>query len=86
MDTFLAPSRSSQAAPTADGWLVIYKTRKRFSVVPPYAYDYEPSYFDDKDSAEGFYSEIVKGEYQGREAVAIVPCVRGLPIGAEIVR
>lgn len=86
MDTFIAPSRSAQAAPTADGYWVIYRSRSRWSVLPPYKYDYSAEHFDDKDEAERFHGHMVTGEYQGREAVAMVPCMRGLPIGAEIVR
>ncbi len=69
---------------TADGFLVISRTRIRKSVVPPYRYDYHYDHFDGESDATEMYGEIERGEYSdSREPVAIVPCRKGVPLGAK---
>jgi hypothetical protein len=69
---------------TADGWLVVSRSRKPKSVTPPYRYDYSYDHFDLQDDAMEFYGEIEQGEYgRSREVVAMVACGRGVPLGSK---
>jgi len=71
---------------TADGFLVVSRERQPKSVLPPYAYDYYYDHFLHVETATGFYDEIKRGEYNHtREAIAIVPCKRGVPLGAKVI-
>lgn len=69
---------------TADGFMVISRERVPRSVTPPYKYDYYYDHFDTQDDAVEHYSEIERGMYSDtREAVALVPCWRGVPLGSK---
>lgn len=69
----------------ADGFLVVSRRRACKSVIPPYRFDYLYDHFDHLSDAEGFYHEVADGEYgPEREARAIVPCRKGVPLGAKV--
>lgn len=69
---------------TADGWLVISRSRVDRYVIPPYRYDYYHDHFRREATATEFYGELERGEYgHGREAVAMVACRRGVPLGSK---
>lgn len=71
---------------TADGFLVVSRERVPKSVLPPYAYDYYYDHFPREADATEFYGEIERGEYNDtREAIAIVPCRRGVPLGSKVI-
>jgi hypothetical protein len=73
------------AMETADGFLVVSRRRACKSVIPPYRHDYSYDHFDHLADAEDFYHEVADGEYgQDREARAIVPCLRGVPLGSKV--
>lgn len=87
MDTYINPGRAADAPvtmETADGFLVVSRCRQPKSVVPPYRYDYYHDHFDHESDATEFYGEIEQGEYgNAREAVAMVACRRGVPLGSK---
>lgn len=71
---------------TGDGFLVVSRERQPKSVLPPYAYDYYYDHFPREADATEFYTEIERGQYNDtREAIAIVPCKRGVPLGAKVI-
>lgn len=79
--TPVAPPVTMEAA---DGWLVVSRSAAYGSVIPPYRYDYSYDHFDREADATEFYGEIEKGEYgPSREAVTLLPCRRGVPLGAK---
>ncbi len=70
---------------TGDGWIVVSKHLRSRSVVPPYAYDYSYNHYDELKDAEEHFNEIEAGEYRGWQAVTIVPCRQGVPLGSKAV-
>lgn len=87
MDTYITPGRAADAPvtmETADGFLVVSRCRQPKSVVPPYRHDYYYDHFERESDATEFYGEIERGDYSDtREAVAMVVCRRGVPLGAK---
>lgn len=87
-DTNLHPTFAAILAPLTvercDGYMVVSRERLPKSVTPPYRYDYHYDHFDRENDATEFYGEIESGRYNDtREAMCIVPCVRGVPLGAK---
>ena len=71
---------------TGDGFFVVSRERVPTSVLPPYQYDYYYDHFLHVETATGFYDEIKRGQYNDtREAIAIVPCKRGVPLGSKVI-
>ncbi len=68
---------------TGDGWIVVSKHLRNRPVAPPYAFDYSYNHYDELKDAEEYFNEIERGEYQGWQVVTIVPCLRGVPLGAK---
>lgn len=66
---------------TADGFMVISK--KLTTVLPPARYQYTTDFFDHEADAVAFYGDIERGEYAGWEPHAIVPTLRGIPLGSK---
>ncbi len=72
------------AMQTADGFMVVSRFRLDRPAKPPYAFDYSYSHYADLGDADEFYRDLVNGEHGRWEAVAIVPTLRGVPIGASV--
>ena len=71
---------------TGDGFLVVSRERVPTSVVPPYQYDYYYDHFPSSADATEFYGEIERGQYNDRrEAIAVIPCKRGVPLGSKVI-
>jgi hypothetical protein len=85
MDTLLqSAERASVTVETADGFLVVSRTRQPKSVIPPYRHDYYYDHFDHERDATDFYGEIERGEMgNARQPVAIVACRGGVPLGCK---
>lgn len=89
-DTNIHPTFAAILAPvapvtmeTGDGWLVVSRSRQPRSVVPPYRYDYSYDHFERESDATEFYGDIERGEYRQREAISILICKRGVPLGSK---
>lgn len=65
-----------------DGWIVITRRMLSKPAIPPYAYHYDYTHYDDWGDAAENFREIESDLASAREAVAIVPTLRGLPIGS----
>lgn len=70
------------AVEEADGYLVITKMVRGDSVAPPYKYEFNPVPHASLETAREHYAELERGEYGRWQAVAIVECKGGVPIGA----
>lgn len=67
---------------TADGFLVISRARRMYPSKPPYEYQHDADMFPTLGEAIDFWRDLEKGEIENWSPVAIVPCIKGLPIGS----
>lgn len=67
-----------------DGYMVISKMLRHSSVKPPYSYQYDADHYDSLEEAEEHFNDLAAGEYSNWQAVAIVPCRKGIPLGAKV--
>jgi hypothetical protein len=63
--------------------MVISKLLRHGSVKPPYSYQYDADHRDTLWEAEALYNEYATGEHGNWQPVTIVPCLRGVPMGAK---
>lgn len=69
---------------TADGFVVV----SRFRVgrpLPPYRYDYSYNHYATQGDAYEHFTYLERGEFEGWEAVSILPSIKGVPLGAKVI-
>lgn len=81
-----ALSPNIQAGPvveTGDGFVVV--SRKSCSVLPPARWNYSYDHFDKAQDAHDFYTDLERDEYRGWEPVALLPSLKGVPLGSKVI-
>ena len=64
---------------TADGFMVVSKLLRE-----GVAAQYDADHWLSLAEAEEHYDALAAGEYRGWQAVAILPCRAGVPLGAKV--
>lgn len=78
---YISPSR---AEVKPDGWLVVSRRMDMDHPFPPYRYFYGYDLEPTREAADQLAREFAEGEYGAVEHVATVPCLKGMPIGAQV--
>lgn len=74
--------RQPIAPHVADGFLVMSRKLRLYSVKLPYEYRYDAEWFPTLGEADEYHQELANGEHEGWEPVAILACKGGVPLGA----
>lgn len=68
---------------TPDGYLLVTRRMDMAVLVPPYQYFYDYALCMSEEYALELKREYENGEYSGWEFRAILPCIKGVPIGSQ---